>query len=130
VLGRCPQVDPASMLRLAAARLLAPTDYVLRDQEDDRLGYAIALTSTRQELTEAESVGWLDPVAADFEAGAPRPVPPHASNAMRTLRVLYLLADRGVLPTWASGDPMPFAHRDLVKRRLADVLALAAPFAG
>ena len=69
--GRCPQVDPASMLRLAADRLLAPTDYVLRDREDDRLGYAMALTCTRAELTEAESVGWLDPVAADFEAGGP-----------------------------------------------------------
>lgn len=127
--GCCPRVDPASMLRLAAARLLAPTDYVLRDQEDDRLGYAMALTCTRAELTEEESVAWLDPVAADFEAGGPGPVPPHASNTMRTLRMLYLLADRGVLPA-TGGDPMPFAHPDQVKRRLAEVLALAAPYAG
>jgi hypothetical protein len=130
VFGRCPHVDPASMLRLAAERLLAPTGFVLRDQEDDRLGYALALTSTRLELTEAESVGWLDPIAAVFEAGGSGPVPPPASNTMRTLRVLYLLADRGVLPTWAAGDPMPLAHRDRVKRRLAEVLSLAAPFAG
>ena len=127
--GRCPQVDPASMLRLAAARLLAPTDYVLRDQEDDRLGYALALTCTRGELTEAESVGWLNPVAADFEAGEPGPVPPHASNTMRTLRMLYLLADRGVRPP-TGGDPLPLAHRDALKRRLAEVLALASPNAG
>ena len=51
VFGRCAHVDPASMLRLAAERLLAPTGFVLRDQEDDRLGYALALTSTRLELT-------------------------------------------------------------------------------
>lgn len=127
--GCCPQVDPASMLRLAAARLLAPTDYVLRDREDDRLGYAMALTCTRAELTESESVAWLDPVAADFEAGSPGPVPPHASNTMRTLRMLYLLADRGVLPP-TGGEPMPFAHPNAVKGRLADVLSLAAPYAG
>jgi Protein of unknown function (DUF2785) len=128
--GRCPQVDPASMLRLAAARLLARTDHVLRDQEDDRLAYAMALTATREELTEEQSVDWLDAIAADFEAGEPGPVPAHASNAMRTLRLLYLLADRGVRPSWAEGDPMPFAHRDPVKRRLAEVLSLVAPFAG
>ena len=127
--GCCPQVDPAAMLRLAAARLLAPTDYVLRDQEDDRLGYAMALTCTRAELTEAESVDWLDPIAADFEAGGPGPVPPRASNTMRTLRMLYLLADRGVLPP-TGGDPLPFAHTGRVKRRLVEVLSLAAPFAG
>ena len=34
------------MLRLAAARLVAPTEFVLRDQEDDRLGYAMTLTCT------------------------------------------------------------------------------------
>ena len=128
--GRCPQVDPASMLELAAARLLAPTDYVFRDQEDDRLAYAMALTSTRVELTEAQSVGWLDRVAADFEAGEPGPVPPPASNTMRALRLLYLLADRGVRPSWAGGDPVPFAHPVPVKRRLAEVLSLTAPFAG
>ena len=127
--GRCPQVDPASMLALAAARLLAPTDYLLRDQEDDRLGYALALTGSRGELTEAESVGWLDPVAAYFEAGEPGPVPPPASNTMRTLRMLYLLADRGARPP-AGGDPLPLAHRDAVKGRLADVLSLASPYAG
>ena len=100
-----PGLDAAA----GRARLLAPTDYVLRDQEDDRLGYAMALTCTRAELTEEESVGWLDPVAADFEAGGPGPVPPYASNTMRTLRMLYLLADRGVLPP-GGGDPMPLAH--------------------
>ena len=128
--GRCPHVDPASMLDLAVARLLARTDCVFRDQEDDRLAYAMALTSTRAELTEAQSVGWLDQVAADFEAGEPGPVPPHASNTMRTLRLLYLLADRGVRPSWAEGDPVPFAHPIPVKKRLAEVLSLTAPFAG
>jgi hypothetical protein len=128
--GRCRQADPAPLLDLAAARLLAPTGYVFAAQEDDRLAYAIALTLTRAELTQAQSVDWLDPVRADFETGQPGPVPAHVSNTMRTLRALYILADRGVRPRWNQGEPMTLTHRDAVLRRLAGVLALVAPMAG
>lgn len=118
--ARSPHVErPDRLLDLAAARLLAKTDYVLRDQEDDRLAYAMSLTLRREELTETTSVAWLEPIADDFRAGEPGPVPAHASNTMRTLRMLYLLADRG----------RHVRHRDLVKERLAEVLALVAPFA-
>jgi Protein of unknown function (DUF2785) len=129
-LGLCPQVDPAPLLDLAAARLLADTNYVFAHQEDDRLGYAIGLTLTRDELSEADSVGWLDPIAGAFAAGQAGSVPPYASNSMRTLRFLYLLADRGVRPGWNTGDPMQLRHRDVLRDRLAGVLALVAPMAG
>lgn len=128
--GLCEQVDPAAMLRLATARLLAPTEYVLRDQEEDRLAHALARTLTRPELTADASVAWLDPIEADFTAGEPGPVPAHASNTMRTLRLLYLLADRGVRPDWSGTPAQPLAHREAVKERLAEVLAHVAPFAG
>jgi Protein of unknown function (DUF2785) len=128
--GLSSQVDPARLLDLAAARLLARTDYVFAHQEDDRLGYAIGLTLTRAELSEAQSVTWLAPVAADFAAGAPGPVPAHASNTMRTLRVLYLLADRGVRRDWSTGQPVALNHREVIRQRLADVLAIVAPFTG
>lgn len=128
--GLCDEVEPAAMLRLAAARLLAPTDHVLRDQEDDRLAHAVATTLTRAELTAEESVAWLDPVEADFEAGEPGPVPAHASNTMRTLRLLYLLADRGVRLDWSGTAVLRLPHREAVKERLAAVLALVAPIAG
>lgn len=128
--GRCQKADPAPLLGVAAARLLAHTEYLFANQEDDRLAYAIALTLTRAELSQAQSVDWLDPVRADFAASEPGPVPPHASNTMRTLRALYILADRGVRPQWDQGEPMAFAHRDAVVQRLADVLALVSPMAG
>jgi Protein of unknown function (DUF2785) len=128
--GRPAEVEPARLLRLAAARLLAPTDYLFAAQEDDRLAFAVALTLTRPELAEDESTAWLGPIAADFGAGEPGPVPAHASNTMRTLRMLYLPADRGVRPDWGDGIPIDLHHRDAVKRRLADVLAITAPFAG
>jgi hypothetical protein len=44
--------------------------------------------------------------------------------------VIYLLADRGVRPQWSSGDPQMPRHREMLRQRLADVLALAAPFTG
>jgi hypothetical protein len=55
---------------------------VFADQEDDRLGFAIGQTLTRDELSEAETVRWLDPIAAEFAAGEPGPVPAFASNTM------------------------------------------------
>ena len=128
--GLCEEVEPAPLLRLAVARLLAPTEYVLRDQEDDRLAHAIATTLTRVELTAEESVGWLGPVEAAFKAGEPGPVPPQATNTMRTLRLLYLLADRGVRPDWGDSPAQQLRHREELKERLAEVLALVAPFAG
>jgi hypothetical protein len=126
----CPQVEPERMLRLAVDRLLARTEYVLRDQEDDRLAYAMALTLTRAELTEQTATAWLEPVAEDFAQGKPGPVPPYASNTMRTLRMLYLLVDRGVRPHWGREDAVPVRHRDAVRQRLAEVLGMVAPFAG
>jgi Protein of unknown function (DUF2785) len=129
--GRCPRVAPARLLDLAAARLLAPTDYVFADQEDDRVAHAVALTLTRAELTRGEAVGWLTAIAGSLGAGQPGPVPAPASNTMRTLRVLYLLADRGVRLDWsAQAEPVALPHREAVKERLAEVLALAAPYAG
>ena len=137
--GQHPGVDPAPLLGLATARLLAPTSYVFAQQEDDRLGFAVGQTLIRAELSEAQAVQWLDPIAAEFAAGEPGPVPAFASNTMRTLRVVYLLADRGVWPQrkqWAqrtqrsSGDPQMPRHREILRRRLADVLALAAPYTG
>ncbi len=130
MLGRHPEVDPVLLLELAAARLLAPTSYVFAELEDDRLGFAVAQVLTRKELSPAQSVDWLEPIRAEFTAAEPGPVPPQSSNTIRTLRVLYLLADRGVRPNWSSGDPVPLAHRDALRQEIADVLALVLPYPG
>lgn len=129
VLGRHPQVAPEQMLVLAARRMLADTQYVWRDQEDDRLSYAIALTLGRPELTVAQLTTWLDLIDERFATGEPGPVPAYASNSMRTLRMLYLLADRGVRAT-PGGAAEPLPHRDEVKERLARTLSAVAWFAG
>ncbi|MFB7513241.1 DUF2785 domain-containing protein [Streptomyces sp. NPDC056144] len=121
-LGLHPDVDPARMLALAAARLTTPTDHVLDQLEDDRLARAVARVLTRADLTEADSVGWLDTVADRF--GADRivtPVPAHVSNCLRTLRLLYILADRGVRPT-SELPAQPLRHPEAVKSAVAATL--------
>lgn len=126
VYGRCEHVAPERMLRLGVARMLAPTDHVLRDQEDDRLAYALALTLTRTELTEGDAVAWLDEVVAEFENGEPGPVPPFASNTMRTLRCLYLFVDRGMNVRGQAGV-VTVRHGDVLKERIGQVLGTAFP---
>lgn len=129
VLGTDRRVRPERMLELAARRMLADTDYVWRDQEDDRLGYAIGLTLTRTDLMAAQSTQWLDLIDAKFATGDPGPVPPYASNTIRTLRMLYLLAGRGVRPE-PGAAARPLSHRDDVLDRLAKSLAMVSWFAG
>ncbi|MEV6205522.1 DUF2785 domain-containing protein [Kitasatospora sp. NPDC051914] len=128
--GRSPHTDPAELLDLACARLLTPTDHVFDAMEDDRLGCAVALTLTRPELTEQQSLRWLEPIAADFRAASPGPVPAYASNTMRTLRVLYLLADRGVRPTPDAAGPVSLTHARAVREAVAETLAITGPYAG
>jgi hypothetical protein len=132
--ARLGRDDLRGLLDVACARLLAPTDYVLRDQEDDRLGYALALVLSRAELAAGDSVQWLRPVCAAFAAGGPGPVPAFATNAMRTLRVLYLLCDRGfLLPEATQGEaaaPASVAHPGALKPALAEALRYAWPYVG
>jgi hypothetical protein len=132
--ARLDRDDLRGLLDVACARLLAPTGFVLRDQEDDRLGYALALVLSRPELSEDDSVRWLRPVAAAFAAGEPGPVPAFATNAMRTLRMLYLLCDRGFLfPEATQGETVArasVAHPAALKPALADVLRHAWPYLG
>ncbi|MFI5528571.1 DUF2785 domain-containing protein [Kitasatospora sp. NPDC051853] len=128
--GRHPAVEPAPLLELGARRLLAPTGQVFDAMEDDRIGCALGVVLTRAELTEHESVGWLGLVAEEFGRAEPGPMPPFASNTLRTLRVVYLLADRGVRPRGHRGAALTFRHRAAVREAVAGVLAVAAPYAG
>ncbi|MFJ3788696.1 DUF2785 domain-containing protein [Kitasatospora sp. NPDC090091] len=121
-LGCHPEVDPVRMLELAAARLTAPTDHVFDQLEDDRLARAIGRVLTRTDLGERAATAWLEPVAARY--GADRitvPVPAGLTNCLRTLRLLYIMADRGVRPNSESA-PQAIHHREAVKAGVADVL--------
>jgi hypothetical protein len=111
------------MLDLAATRLLVRTDHLYAEQEDDRLAGAVARILNRPDLTAEASVRWPDAIEADFAAIGRGSTPAYASNAMRTLRMLYVLADLGISQT-RGGPVRPVTHRVAVKARLAEVLAL------
>ncbi|MEU7021751.1 DUF2785 domain-containing protein [Streptomyces sp. NPDC046203] len=120
--GLHPEVTPTRMLDLAAARLTAPTDHVYDQFEDDRLARAIGRVLTRADLSADDSTGWLDAIADRF--GSDRvstPVPAHISNCLRTLRQLYVLADRGVRATFDS-PAVPLRHGAAVKAAVAVTL--------
>ncbi|OIJ64684.1 DUF2785 domain-containing protein [Streptomyces mangrovisoli] len=129
-LARRPGQDPVPLAESAVARLLAPTDHVLDAQEDDRVAYALARVLSRPDLTEEQSVRWLEPVARAFATGEPGPVPAWASNTMRTLRMLYVVADRG-LRTRGTEEPLRhLTHRTAVLEALGETLAIVAPWSG
>ncbi|MDF6044597.1 DUF2785 domain-containing protein [Streptomyces sp. JH14] len=128
-LSRHPRQDPYPLAELAVSRLLAATDHLFDAQEDDRLAFALAQILGHPGLTTAQSAQWLDPVAAAFRTGEPGPVPAWASNTMRTLRMLYILADRGFRGPGAEALRTP-THRAVVLDSLAETLAIVAPYAG
>lgn len=127
-LARRPQQDPAPLLELAVARLLADTAHLFDAQEDDRIARALARVLCRPDLGVAESVGWLDTVSAAFRTGKPGPVPAWASNTMRTLRMLYLLVDRGLLGPAGDGPVSTVTQREAVLDALAATLAIVTPY--
>jgi hypothetical protein len=128
VLARRPAQDPRPLAESAVARLLAPTGHLFDAQEDDRLAYALAQILSRPALSAEESVEWLAPVEKAFRAGEPGPVPAWASNTMRALRMLYVLADRGLRTRNTDEPPHALTHREAVLDALARTLAIVAPY--
>jgi hypothetical protein len=129
-LARRPGQEPLALAESAVARLLAPTGHLFDAQEDDRLAYALAQILSHPGLTEVQSAQWLEPVAKAFRTGEPGPVPAWASNTMRTLRMLYVLADRGLSTRNTAEPPHALTHREAVLKALADTLAIVAPYTG
>ncbi|GAB3407364.1 DUF2785 domain-containing protein [Flindersiella endophytica] len=134
-LGGSPHLgttELADLLELAATRLIAPTPYVFAYAEDDRLAAALATVLLRPELSEVEATGWLETIATALRSRDRTTIPPWVSNTVRTLRALYVLADRGVRQHDGEGwaEPRPLPHATAVKERLAHTLAGFEPHTG
>ncbi|WBQ04896.1 DUF2785 domain-containing protein [Kribbella sp. CA-293567] len=126
-LARVPAVEPVQMLRLGVGRLLTPTEYVLRDLEDDRLGVALGVALTRPDLSKEDALGWLDPAVRAVVTTPTAGFAPEISNTLRTLRVVHLLVDHGV----RLDDEHPnvqIPHGDEVKAKLLEVFRAATPY--
>ncbi|WP_427886394.1 DUF2785 domain-containing protein [Kribbella sp. GL6] len=126
-LGQHAAVEPVQMLRLGIGRLLTPTPYVFRDMEDDRLGYALAATLTRADLTGDDVTDWLDPALRVLSNPPAEGITPEVTNLVRTLRVLYVFADHG-LRIGSAKKLTPIPRREQLKARLADVLRIFTPY--
>jgi hypothetical protein len=126
-LARVPAVEPVEMLRLGIGRILTPTDYVLGDLEDDRLGFALAVALARPDLGAGDATGWLDPAVRGVVVNGRDGIRAEVSNTLRTLRAVYLLVDHGVRLD-AENPPVQIPHRDLVKDKLVEVFTVATPY--
>ena len=126
-LGLRTDVSARRMLDLSAARMLAETPVVWRDQEDDRLAYAVGRVLTRGDLSRLDATGWLDPIGEVLAGDRTGPVPAQVSNTLRTLRMLYLVVERGV--RIGPDDVRPVPERDAVLDRIAEVLHPASSWA-
>ncbi|OMH27770.1 hypothetical protein BKD30_03090 [Tersicoccus phoenicis] len=116
---------PRHVLDAAVERMLNPEPSVWREQEDDRLGYAIAVTLANSQLSAEDAVAWLDPVRHAFAAGEPGPVPPFATNTMRTLRMVHLLIATRLL---YADTELSVSNAEAVREALADVLHVVTPW--
>lgn len=117
--------EPSALLDALGARLVAPTPFVWRDQEDDRVAHALTLVLARPDVDKATATGWLDHVRHLFAAGSPGPVPPEASNTMRTLRSLHVaLCEQPV----HDGSPVTVQHAELVREQVAALLHEVTPW--
>lgn len=128
--ARAPELredDLVALLALITDRLLTPTFFVLREQEDERLGRAAAVVLCRSELSCSAATAWLESATIALSAGAPGSTPPWVSNTLRTLRVIYIIVDRG----FHKGDTLDLhhaPHREDIKSAIAGVLRLASPY--
>jgi hypothetical protein len=124
--------DLRDLLDLTVDRLLADGGYLFAHGEDDRVAYALASILTRPELPIEPATAWLDRIEDAVRAGVPGPVPPWASNTLRTMACLYVWADRGVRwfdpDTGGPGAVVRLPHGEAVKQRLAS--ALRVPWRG
>ncbi|MGP5397110.1 DUF2785 domain-containing protein [Arthrobacter rhombi] len=117
--------SPRPVLDLAVRRMLHQGPGIWRDQEDDRLGFSIAITLANPHLNPADALEWVEPVEKAFLRGEPGPVPAFVSNSIRTLRVVALLV--GEQMTY-EGHTLRVQYPTALRRRLREVLHHASPW--
>jgi hypothetical protein len=117
--------DAEELLDALAARIVAPTEHVWRDQEDDRVARAVTFVLARPGLPVGVATGWLGAVGALFASGSPGAVPPEASNTMRTLRSLHVALGEQVL---RDDEPVVVEHAEVVRAAAAQLLAEVTPW--
>lgn len=116
---------PASRLLAAVGeRLTTATDFVWRDQEDDRIAGALCSIVY---AGDCDLAPLLEPIESMVAAGSPGPVPRAASNTMRSLRSFYVaLGNPAFLPNSPEPQRIPDAER--LQSDVAAALQLVTPW--
>lgn len=124
-LGAVGLAPATALLGAIAERLTAPTEFVWRDQEDDRVAAAICAVLLGDDTSDLAAL--LAPLRAMFESGTPGPVPAAATNSMHTLRSLYVaLGNHLVHPE--TGEPASVSRSEQLQHEIAATLALTTPW--
>ena len=113
------------LLSAVAERLTTTTDFVWRDQEDDRV--AAAVVGILLGDPGAGLAPLLEPVAAMFATGEPGPVPAAATNAMHTLRSLYVALGNTVLDP-KTQEPQRVPNAPSLQESIAVTLQATTPW--
>jgi hypothetical protein len=95
-----PQLDNAGLaglLDLVADRLLAPTDFALVQNEDDRVAYATMHVLLRDRLDVRIAQAWIDRLATVWTEAEPGPLATQESNTVAFLRALHIQLQLGVV---------------------------------
>ena len=116
--------DPAALLDALARRMVEPTGFVWRDQEDDGSRVPWPWCSRVTTSTSRRPSGGST-TSPPLRVGLPGPRPTQASNTMRTLRSLHVALGEDVL----RGDrTVTVAHADRVRAEVALLLAEVTPW--
>ncbi|WP_446664907.1 DUF2785 domain-containing protein [Flexivirga sp. B27] len=124
-LGAVGLAPTGRLLAIIGERLTAPTDFVWRDQEDDRVAAAVVAILLGDGSAGLQPL--LAPIAAMFATGQPGPVPPAASNSMHTLRSLYVALGNTVVHP-ETGEPVAISHAAELQRHIAATLQPTTPW--
>jgi Protein of unknown function (DUF2785) len=112
-LARSRHLDEGGLMVILDAiadRLLAPTEYALTQQEDDRLAYATMALLHRNVVDMALLGPWVERLAASWSRAEPSPRPAQITNTVAYLRALHAQLLLGVADRIGDSGP-PFSPR-------------------
>lgn len=124
-IGAAGLAPAGRLLGTIAERLTAATDFVWRDQEDDRVAAAVVAILLGDGSADLDDL--LEPVATMFATGEHGPVPPPATNAMHTLRSLYVALGNAVIHP-KTGEPAVISRAVEFQHDIARTLQVTTPW--
>ncbi|MBW3086191.1 hypothetical protein KEM60_02402 [Austwickia sp. TVS 96-490-7B] len=128
------QASAARLLGACTRRLIAPTEFVWLDGEDEHIAYAIVCALNSENADHADptaggidptQLAWLGPLVTYLHRSADEPSDPCRANTLHTLRCLTMLLDVDRPVAGATRTPAHSAH---IRSTVLAVLTSASPY--